>query len=168
VTYTYDMFDRRIAKSFDADGPGLNSAVVERYVYDGEQIALTFSGAGSLTHRYVYGPGNQILTDTNGTGVTQWALTDNIGSVRFLASSTGAVGAQLIYDSFGQTSTASTFLFGFAGMAIDRDSGLQFDGTNYYSPRIGRYIRQNAFSFGLGDVNRYRFQGNNPLENIEG
>jgi YD repeat-containing protein len=36
VEYAYDAYDRRIEKSVDG--------VVERYVYDGEHIALVFDG----------------------------------------------------------------------------------------------------------------------------
>lgn len=46
--YTYDLFDRRIAKSVDSDGAGAAIATIERLVYDGEHIALTFDGSGTL------------------------------------------------------------------------------------------------------------------------
>ncbi|ELS01708.1 hypothetical protein Xen7305DRAFT_00014130 [Xenococcus sp. PCC 7305] len=40
--YTYDVFNKRIVKSVDADGDGSAVAEVERYVLDGEHIALTY------------------------------------------------------------------------------------------------------------------------------
>lgn len=39
--YTYDAFDRHIAKEVDSDGAGAAIAEVERFVYDGDHIALT-------------------------------------------------------------------------------------------------------------------------------
>jgi len=167
VTYTYDMFDRRIAKAVDPDGPGVQGAVTERYVYNGSQISLQFNGANTLTHQFNYGPDGQILTDTNAAGVTLWALTDNIGSVRHVLNSASGVVNQIAYNSFGvivsESNPSANFLFGFDGMVIDRDTGLQYDATRYYSPRIGRYVSQNALSFGVGDPNLYRFHTNNPL-----
>ena len=72
VEYTYDVFDRRIAKKVDPDGAGAAIPTVERMVYDGDHIALTFDGAGIQTHRYLHGPGvDQIKRGREcwGTGV---------------------------------------------------------------------------------------------------
>ncbi len=64
VAYTYDVFDRRIGKSVDNDGPGAQAPVVSKYVYDGDQIALVFDGAGAMQRRRLYGPAvDQILAD---------------------------------------------------------------------------------------------------------
>jgi YD repeat-containing protein len=54
VEYTYDVFDRRLAKSVDPDGIGAQPIVIERFVYDGDHIVLVFDGAGNLTHRYLH------------------------------------------------------------------------------------------------------------------
>jgi hypothetical protein len=43
VDYTYDVYDRRIGKTLDSDGAGTRPATTERYVYDGDNIALVFS-----------------------------------------------------------------------------------------------------------------------------
>jgi YD repeat-containing protein len=56
VEYTYDAFDRRIAKVVDLDGEGAQAPTTERFVYDGEHIALVFDGEGNLTERYLHGP----------------------------------------------------------------------------------------------------------------
>lgn len=67
--YTYDVFDRRIAKSVDPDGAGSAIATVERFVYNGDHIALTFDGNGNQTHRYFHGPQvDQIIADENTQG----------------------------------------------------------------------------------------------------
>jgi hypothetical protein len=49
VEHTYDAFNRRIAKSVDPDGAGSAAAEVERFVYDGDRIALVFDGEGYMT-----------------------------------------------------------------------------------------------------------------------
>ena len=40
VEYVYNVFDRRIAKSVDADGAGVATPTVERFVYDGDELDL--------------------------------------------------------------------------------------------------------------------------------
>ncbi len=42
ILYTYDVFDRRIAKQVDLDGPGPQLPTKEFFIYDGPHIALTF------------------------------------------------------------------------------------------------------------------------------
>jgi YD repeat-containing protein len=84
IAYSYDVSDRRISKKIDG-------VVAERYVYDGENIALVFDGAGVQTHRYLYGAGvDQILADERGGSVV-WALADNLGTVRDVVDGGGVV-----------------------------------------------------------------------------
>ncbi len=81
--YTYDVFDRRIAKTVDADGAGPVAPATDRFVYDGPHIALQFDGTGQRTHRYLQGPAiDQILADENATGEVLWPLSDHLGTVR--------------------------------------------------------------------------------------
>jgi YD repeat-containing protein len=110
VTYSYDAYDRRIAKSINADGAGPAIPTTERMVYDGDNIALTFDGQGNLTHRYLYGPGvDRVLADETQTSVN-WALVDNQGTVRDVIDSNGVVLNHLSYDSFGNV-TSETVMF---------------------------------------------------------
>ena len=67
--YSYDGLNRRIVREVDADGAGSGVPQVERLVYDGPQIALTFDGGGNQTHRYLYGvETDQILADESASG----------------------------------------------------------------------------------------------------
>ena len=91
-TYTYD----------DADGDDAGSAVVERYVHDGDHIALTFDGEGNQTERFLHGLGiNQVLAQENAGGEVLWALADNQGSVRMVLDNEGNVVNEIAYDAFG-------------------------------------------------------------------
>jgi hypothetical protein len=44
IEYTYDVYDRRIAMAVDSDGNGPAAVTQERFVYDGDHIALVFDG----------------------------------------------------------------------------------------------------------------------------
>ena len=52
VQYTYDVFDWRIGKAIDVDGDNTYETA-ERYVYDGDDIALVFDGSGNLLTRHL-------------------------------------------------------------------------------------------------------------------
>ena len=170
--YTYDVFDRRIAKTVDADGAGPVAPATDRFVYDGPHIALQFDGTGQRTHRYLQGPAiDQILADENATGEVLWPLSDHLGTVRDLADSTGAVVNHLVYDSFGQvtseTNAAIDHLFGFTGREHDDETGLDYYRARYYDASNGRFISEDPIGFGGGDANVNRYVGNSPTMLID-
>jgi len=57
VRFTYDVWNRRIGVWTDADGAGPQAPVKVWSVYRGPNPYADFNGAGSLTMRYLYGPG---------------------------------------------------------------------------------------------------------------
>ncbi|GAC1460231.1 MAG: hypothetical protein NVS2B14_02100 [Chamaesiphon sp.] len=165
VDYTYDFNDRRIAKAVKI---GSNPAQGERFVYDGDNIALTFDGNGTLTHRYLYGPMvDQILADENTQGQVLWALADNQGTVRDLVDSSGTVTNHIKYDSFGniisQTNPNIDFGYGYTGREFDKETGQYYYRTRYYSSTVGRFLNEDSLGFDAGDANLYRYVGNSPL-----
>lgn len=165
--YTYDGLNRRIVKEVDADGAGSGVSKVERLVYDGQQIALTFDGGGNQTHRYLYGvETDQILADESANGSVLWPLTDNLGTVRDLVDSNGAIQNRIGYDSFGkvrsQTNSSVGFRFGFTGRELDSETGNYYYNSRYYDPQVGRFISEDTVGFGGGDANLYRYVGNSP------
>ncbi|MDB9440212.1 hypothetical protein PN497_02285 [Sphaerospermopsis kisseleviana CS-549] len=167
VEYTYDVNNRRLAKSIDADGSGAATPTVERYVYDGQNIALTFDGNGTQTHRYFYGTGvDQILADENGQGQVLWTLTDNQGTVRDLVDGTGTVQNHITYDSFGkitsQTNPVFTTIFAYTGREFDGETGQYYYRARYYDQNVGRFIGEDPIGFSAGDANLYRYVGNSP------
>ncbi|MDR3638705.1 MAG: RHS repeat-associated core domain-containing protein [Isosphaeraceae bacterium] len=169
VDYTYDVNDELIGESVQTGAPGSQAPVVQRFVYDGTNIALVFNGAGALTDRYLYGPGvDQVLADENSAGQISWFLTDDLGTVRTVINSSGTVLDHLQYDSFGrivsQTSPSAAPLFGFAGQMFDRATGLQYDQARFYDPSTGRFLSQDPLSFDGGNANLYSYVGNAPTD----
>ncbi|WP_044290863.1 RHS repeat domain-containing protein [Rivularia sp. PCC 7116] len=165
--YTYDMFDRRIAKEVDADGDGVATASIERFVYDGEHIALTFDGDGNLTHRYLHGPQvDQILASENAQGEVLWALTDNQGTVRDVVDNNGTVVNHITYDSFGRVTGESNenvdFRFGYTGREFDEETGQYYYRARYYDAAVGQFISEDPIGFEAGDPNFYRYVNNSP------
>jgi RHS repeat-associated protein len=170
--YAYDVFDNRIAKSVDADGSGVKPAVVERFVYDGDHIALTFDGEGHQTERFLHGTQiDQILAQENANGEVLWALTDNLGSVRMLLDNNGNVVNNITYDAFGnitlETHPDVNFRFGYTGRELDAETGLYNYRSRYYDPELGEFVSEDTIGFAGGDANLSRYVGNNPLNRID-
>lgn len=169
--YTYDVNDRRIAKSIDRDGAGPAAAESERFVYDRDHIGLTLDGAGQVTHRYLYGTVmDQILSDDGTSGGLLWPLTDHLGTLRDLVDSSGVVRNHLRYDSFGRITTESDpaveHVFAFAGREWDDESGLYYYRARYYDPSVGRFLSTDPVRPQLLrplTSNAYQFVLNNPL-----
>ena len=169
VKYTYDYANRLVGRSLDANGDGTVDSSTA-YVYDGNQIALQFDHAGTgaatasdLSHRYLWGPAvDQLLADEQmsplqpdqGEGFDQstpgnvvWPLTDNLGTIRDLAtydsnSGVTSIANHRVYDAYGnltsQTNSAVDCVFGYTGKMLDDATGLQNNVNRWYDAKIGR------------------------------
>ena len=155
ATYTYNALDQRIGIK---DSGGTQTWTV----YDGTSADANpyadFSGAsggsgGALAERYLFGPGevngavvDQILARTSASGTTAWYLTDKLGSVRDIVSSSGTELDHIVYDSFGnivtETNAANGDRFKFAGMEYDATTGQYYDraGTQTW-PLVSSWAR---------------------------
>jgi len=166
--YTYDVLNRRIATSVDADGAGAGAAVSERMVYDDQNLALVFDGAGARTQRYLYGPQiDQVLADERAAGPVYWTLGDQQGSVRDIADSTGMLRNHLVYDAFGkilsESNPAISHRFAFTGREFDSATGLYYYRARYYDAPLGLFLSEDPRGFNAGPANFYTYVGNSPL-----
>jgi RHS repeat-associated protein len=170
--YTYDVFDRRITKSVDADGDGVGEAVVERFVYDGDHIALTFDAEGNQTERFLHGTQiDQVLAQENANGEVFWALADHQGSVKVVLDNDGNIVNQISYDAFGRITDESNpsvdFRFTYTGRELDPETGLYNYRTRFDDPNTGQFINEDTIGFAGGDTNLYRYISNNPVNGID-
>jgi RHS repeat-associated protein len=163
ATYTHNALGQRI---------GIKDNDTQTWtVYNGNSADANpyadFSSSGSLQTRYLDGLAvDQIYGQTSSSGNTEWYLTDQLGSVVAIAS-TSAVLDQFTYDPFGnivtQTNATDAVRFSFAGMEYDSVTGLYYDHARYYDAAIGRFTSQNPMGFAAGDTNLYRYVGNDPV-----
>ncbi|MFN7339639.1 MAG: RHS repeat domain-containing protein [Opitutia bacterium] len=99
-------------------------------------------------------------------------MTDAMGSVMSVLSSTGEVLERRSYDAFGKmtcmlpdgtpVATSPTGLkVGFHGQLMDQLTGMYQMGYRWYSPVLGRWASRDPIGF-EGGVNRMEFVGNYP------
>ena len=183
VHYSYDVFDRRIAKTIDTDGAGSGVATESHYVYDELQIPLAFDADGSLTNRYLHGPAvDQVLADEQFTptapgeqptspGDVLWPLADNQGTVRDIADSTGAILNHINYSATGHVTseTAPTVeeFFGYHGGQQDPETGNLYRWHRYADLALSTWLSQDPLSFAAGDTNLQRYVGNAPSDFVD-
>ncbi len=133
-----------------------------------------FNGSGTLEERYLFGPGvvngavvDEMLARTSSGGTTAWYLTDKLGSVRDIVSSSGTELDHIVYDSFGniltETNATNGDRFKYAGMEYDSATGQYYDRARTYDPVTGRFTSQDPTGFGAGDGDLYRYVSNDPL-----
>ncbi|XZE36949.1 RHS repeat-associated core domain-containing protein [Pirellulaceae bacterium SH501] len=173
VDYEYDVFNRQVSKSIDADGAGPATAEGTRFVYDGGDILAVTDVSGDITHRMLHGPAvDQILAiEEDATGEVLWGLTDHLGSIRDIVDNDGNVENHIVYDAFGnvvsETAAAVDFLFGFTGRERDEESGLNYHRARYYDTATGRWLSNDPIGFAAGDTNIQRYVGNNPVNYVD-
>ena len=171
ATYRYDGLARRIEKDV--------AGVITRYVYDREDILLEYDGTNALLARYTHGPGFDeplvMERDLDASGTFEAAErfvyhTDGSGSVTELTDSTGVVARAYAYDAYGGIADEVGTLanpYAYTGREFDAESGLYFYRARYYDAQAGRFLTEDPIGFAAGDVNLYRYVGNNPLNFID-
>ena len=159
------------------------SATMSAAIYDGNGLRTSDTVGGSaqqftwdavspLPHllldgsaAFIYGTGNAPLCQVAlSTGAASYLLTDALGSVRAVVSSTGAVVAETSYDAWGNPSTAGGLTsytpFGFAGGYTD-PTGFVYLDARYYDPGIGQFLSIDPLVGQTGQP--YLYAGGDPV-----
>jgi RHS repeat-associated protein len=191
--YVYDLWGRRVAKLLDTDGDS-DYDEETHYILDGERhergnagdhIVLTFDANEDLTNRYLHGPAvDQILADeqiddvsgTTVAGEVLWPLTDNLGTVRDIASydsttDTTTVVNHIDFDSYGNLASQSNatvdHLFAYTGRERDDESGLHAFRARFYDSFAGSFISADLVGFLGRDTNLSRYVGNRVTSSLD-
>jgi len=164
VTYVHDPMGRRIAKQ-------VNGATVEKYLWkDRTTLFAVYDGNDNLLQRYMYADARMPVSMMS-DGATYFLLTDQVGTLRAVADTTGAIVKRIDYDSFGNiiadTNPSFSVPFGFAGGLHDRDTGLVRFGYRDYSPELGRFTAKDPIDFAGGDANLYAYTMSDPVNMVD-
>ncbi|MEJ7591827.1 MAG: hypothetical protein WKF77_09775 [Planctomycetaceae bacterium] len=100
MAYTYDDSSNRINKTLTVPG---QTAVVENYVYDGDQLVAVINATGAIQHEYFDGSSlDQVFADQTVLSGVLWPLEDRTGAARDVISTAGVVLDHRKIDSFGK------------------------------------------------------------------
>jgi RHS repeat-associated protein len=174
IDYAYDAMDRRIRRGLDADGSGAGTMTYTYNVWQGDHVLLEYAdpnglGVGSdttFTRRNLYGAAvDEILATDNAAGVVRWGLADHEGTVRDAINSSGQVQHHIKYNAFGKVTSGTVpaeFNFGYTGRPQDAEGGFWDYRARLYDAALGRFLSEDPSGFSAGDMNLYRYVGNNP------
>lgn len=161
VTFKYDLFGRRVQKSFVQN----STTTVTNYVYDGDDTIEETDQNGNALAKYARTLAIDEPLAQSRSGATSYYETDALGSVTSLTSLSGAVSESYVFDSFGKvltTTGSATNPFQYIAREFDNESGLQYYRTRMYNPALGRYISEDLLRM-WGGINFYRYVNNNPV-----
>ena len=181
TTYTYDAENRLVGVTrpdsatwtctYDALGNRVevnDNGTVSRYVFDPvglTDLAAEYDAAGSLVRRYLHA--GWLAADETADGARRYYHADALSSTRLLTDDSGIVVATRDYSAFGQlkTATGEETPFGYVGgLGVLADStGLLHTRNRDYAPSEGRFIQLDPIGINAGDVNLYRYCGNEPV-----
>nr|WP_241023604.1 RHS repeat-associated core domain-containing protein [Burkholderia sp. Ac-20365] len=136
-------------------------------LYDGQKVAAEYDAAGTMTRRYVFGPGVDaplVQYEGSGTGTKSWLYANQQGSVVVQANAAGATTGSRAYGPFGETSGALDSRFGYTGQQYLASLGLYYYKARMYSPgpALGRFLQTDPVGY-RDDLNWYAYVGNNPV-----
>ena len=176
-TYTYDLDNRMktavragtsAALMYDPEGRLVKTSIngVDTVLlYDGQNLAAEYDGAGKLVRRYVFGPGIDeplVQYEGAGTAAKNWLYANQQGSVVALANGSGATTSSQAYGPFGETNGAPASRFGYTGQQYLAPLGLYYYKARMYSPALGRFLQTDPIGY-KDDLNWYAYVGNNPV-----
>ncbi len=159
VTFKYDPFGRRIHKS--------SSAGATNYLYAGASVIQELNASGTVSARYVQGPGIDEPFGYYDGNVWIYYQQDGLGSVTSLTDAGGALASTYSYDSFGNPSTTVAGQpFRYTGREWDSETGLYYYRARYYDPNAGRFISEDPLRFSAGP-NMFAYVRNNAVNSSD-
>ncbi len=103
---------------------------------------------------------------------------DVLGNVVLITDSSGQIAERYEYDAFGKatirdgggdllTNSAVGNRFLFTAREYDAETGLHYYRARSYSADLGRFLQLDPIDFDAGDVNLYRYVGNDPVNWVD-
>ncbi len=138
------------------------------YAFGLEEHLYSGSGVHQINgDTYYYSLGGMLVGESTGT-TTNMFLTDALGSVLETISATAntaTVQGNQVYSPYGssryQQGSMGTAK-GFTGQYNESGSGLDYYGSRYYDPVVGRFLSADALDGNLAGMDPYAYVGGNP------
>jgi RHS repeat-associated protein len=162
VAFEYDYEGRMMSRTVD----GAKTWII----YDRQMPIGEFAdGADAVNAAFLYSPNR--LDDFHaswraGAG-ERFFLKDHLGTVLGATDQNGVLLYWTTLDAFGQPLSpgpAGADPIRFAGRPYNEALGLYEMRARFYDPVLGRFTQEDPLGMAGGDVNLYRYAGNNPLQ----
>jgi RHS repeat-associated protein len=164
VTNTYNGDGMRFSRT---DANGTNS-----FAWNGKVLDAQLGAGNTVSTWYTQGMGEYgdiISTRDTVAGASSLQLYDASGNVNQTTDAGANITATLSYDAFGNVTDNSgpanpTVAWqGKQGYQFEQPLGLQYVRQRWYDPATRQFISQDPLGFADGDVNLFRYAGNNPV-----
>jgi RHS repeat-associated protein len=130
-------------------------------------MVTDYTGLWTVRSKYVFGLDIDEPLSIDQSNNLYYYHGDGLGSVNDLTDASGSVARTYRYDSFGRIISQTGTLdqpFAFTGREYDAETGLYYYRARYYDPKAGRFTSKDPIGFGGGDVNLFRYVGNDPVD----
>ncbi len=185
-TFSYDE-SNRLVQVTDV----VTSAVIAVYSYDGLNRRVKKTAGSSIVY-YQYDINNNLIAETDGTGVAlrdyiylgsepfamkvygaqagiYYFLNDHLGTPQKLVDNTATVVWESAYLPFGEAQVKTgtvTNNIRFPGQYFDAETGLHYNWNRYYDPETGRYLTPDPIGL-AGGINLYSYANQNPISYVD-
>jgi RHS repeat-associated protein len=179
----YDAENHLVGGSMHATYDGLGRCVrrttssgTSLFTYDGWKPILEWDAAGNWVATNVYGAGpDEILARQDSNGRMLIYKQDQHGNVVAVMSDNGDVTEKYTFDAFGKPSifdkwgngravTAIGNRFMFQGREWISELGIYDYRHRMYQPDLGRFLQTDPTGFDAGDMNLFRYCGDDPVD----
>ncbi|MBX7157596.1 MAG: hypothetical protein K1X66_04330 [Verrucomicrobiae bacterium] len=169
--FSYDARNRVVKREING--------VATYYIWDGWNLIEERKANGDLIYRYIHGPRvDELISRTDAKQEAIFYHHDALGNVTYLTNPKGQLIEQYEYDVFGQPkiynashqSLVTSYYqnrFLFTGREYLPELGLYDYRNRIYSPSLGRFLQTDPIRFDAGDVNLYRYVGNDPVDWVD-
>jgi RHS repeat-associated protein len=180
-SYVYDVENRLISASggataalvydplgrlFQTSG---GTSAVTRFLYDGDELALEYSGTGGTLRRYLHGPGADdpwFWYEGAETADRRALIADHQGSIVGAVNPAGTAVVVNSYDPWGIPGANNAGRFGYTGQAWIPELGLWYYKARFYSPTAGRFLQVDPVGY-KDQINLYAYVGNDPVNSTD-
>ena len=167
--FVYDGLGRCVKRTLNG--------VATVFAFDGWKPIMEWDDNGDLQAWNVYGPGADeiLLRHQDAYGYIRFHL-DRHGNVAFLLDNVGVVREKYTYDAFGRPKVTDLngehprsfsyygHCFLFQGREYIRELGIYDYRNRFYYPALGRFLQSDPIGFGAGDMNLFRYVGDDPVD----
>ncbi|MDA3616641.1 RHS repeat-associated core domain-containing protein [Polluticaenibacter yanchengensis] len=168
LTYTYDAFGRRVAKTI--------AGVSYKYIYNDLTAIEERDGSDNLLNQTVFAGFLQpVLNKKNNSSF--YYHRNELGSIETVTDAGGQLTERYLYDAYGKPSifnnnnqplsgSVSGNRFGFTGQEYDSATQSYSFFYRNYSPTLGIFNQRDPIEYEDG-MGMYQYVGNNPSNGID-